>query len=105
MKEPAGNPAGFLFEFQILHLILLTVEGGGDADVFAEYPIELGETIKSAGSRNFGDGNLCINQQRLHISYPGHLNIVCDRKAGDILELMGQIAAADTEFFCKKFQR
>ena len=63
--------------------------GRGHADVLLEHPVKLGKATKTAAGRGFRNGNAGAHQQRLHISNPGHLDVIRQCKAGDILKLMG----------------
>ena len=73
--------------------------------MFAEDPIELGEAVETTGFRQFGDGDLGINEQCLHISDPCHLNIVCHRETGNLFKFVGKVAGTDTEMAGKRLQR
>ena len=84
---------------------MLAIQGRGYADMFPEDPIKLGKTVESAGCGNFRDGNVGVDQQSLHIPDPRHLDLVCDRESGDVLELVRQIACADAESFRQILQR
>ena len=86
-------------------LAFLAVHGRGHADMLAEYPVELGEAVETAGLCQLGDGDLGVDEQCLHIPDPGHLDVVCHREAGDLLEFVGEVAGADAEMAGKRLQR
>ena len=65
---------------------------------FIEGAVKLGEAGETALEGNIRDGGICGKQECLGISDPRHLDIVGQRKAGDLLKLMGQVVAADKEF-------
>lgn len=90
---------GSAIELQVLQLVFFAKLGGGYADVFTKHTVELGKAVKPAGGADLCDGDLGIDQQGLHIPDSCHLDIVRNGKTGDQLELVGEIAAADTEFF------
>ena len=54
-----------------------------------EHPVKLGKATKTALGGSFRNGNAGAHQQRLHISNPGHLDVIRQCKAGDILKLVG----------------
>ena len=86
-------------------LALLAVHGRGHADMLAEYPVELGEAVETAGLCQLGDGDLGVDEQCLHIPDPCHLNIVRDRETGNLFEFMGKVAGTDAEMAGKRLQR
>lgn len=55
----------------------------GDPTKFIEYAVELGETVESALPGDLGNLQAGVNQQLLGITDPGHLNIFCQRGAGN----------------------
>ena len=91
-------------EIVVGDLILLAIFRRCHTDVLAEYPVELGKTAEAAAGGCLRNGNLGVDQQRLHIAHSGHLNIVCYSKSGHIFELMGKVAAAHIEFLPQHFQ-
>ncbi|MNF01164.1 hypothetical protein D3C80_2001150 [compost metagenome] len=64
-----------------------------------EDPVELGEAGEAAGAGNIRDFHLGIEQKLLGVADTGHLNIVNQRKARHLLELVGEIIRADKELF------
>ena len=90
---------GSAIELQVLQLVFFAKLGGGYADVFTKHTVELGKAVKPAGGAALCDGGLGVDEQSLYIPDPCHLDIVRNGKSGDQLELVGEIAAADTEFF------
>ena len=72
--------------------------------MLVKHPVKLGKAVKTAGLGNFGDGGLGADEQGLHIADAGHLNVLGHGEAGDVAELMGQIAVADVKLFCQRIQ-
>lgn len=75
----------------------------GYAAEFMKDTIELGKTIKSAGSGYFCNFSVPIEQHLLCVSDSGHLDIGCNRKAGNGFKLMRQVVSTDKKFSCKAF--
>ena len=72
--------------------------------MLVENAVKLGKTVESAGERYLCNGGAGVDEQGLHIAHPRHLNIVCQGKAGNILKLVREVAAADGEFICQHIQ-
>ena len=88
----------------MLNSFVFSIQRGGNADIFSEDTVELGEAIKAAEGGDLGDGNVRIDEQGLHIADSGHLNIIGDGEAGDILKTVGEIADADVVGLSQHFK-
>lgn len=72
--------------------------------MLSEHTIELRKAVKPAPCRDFGDGDIRIDEQCLHVADSGHLDIVGDGKARNILKAMRKIAGADVVGFSQHFE-
>ena len=72
--------------------------------MLSENAVELGEAVEAAGGGYLCNGDLGIDQHGLYIPDPGHLDVIRDGKARDILKLVGQVTAADAELLGQLFQ-
>ena len=105
-KESPTDFRGSLWGFVlVLDLMLLPVYGGGNTDIFAEDPVELGKAVEAAGGGDFRDGCVGIDQQGLYVADPGHLNVIRYGEACNLLEPMGQVAGTQVVGPGKKLQR
>lgn len=72
---------------------------------FVKGPVKLGKAGKPALKGNVRNGMVRGEQQGLGIAHPGQLDIIREGKAGDPLELVGEVVAADKELPRYGFQR
>ena len=84
--------------------VIFSVFGRRHTDVLMKDPVKLGKTVEAAGLGDFRNGRIGVDQQRLHITDPGHLDVIGDGKSGDLLKFVGQIAGAEAVVLCQTFQ-
>ena len=69
--------------------------------MLSEHAVELRKAIETAWLRHFRNWDLCIDQQSLDVSDPGHLNIFGYGKARHLLKFVGKVACADAKLLGK----
>ena len=77
---------------------LLAEAGGRDLQKLVEGSVKLRKAGKPALEGDLRDRSFRGKQQGLGITHPGQRDIVRQGKAGDALELVGQIIATDEKF-------
>ena len=82
---------------RIVGLTLFSVLRGRHPDVLTKYPVELREAIKATRLSHLCNWHFGIQEQRLHISDPGHLDVVGHAEAGSLLKFVGKIAGTDAK--------
>ena len=83
---------------------LLAEAGGRDLQKLVEGSVKLRKAGKPALEGDLRDRSFRGKQQGLGITHPGQRDIVRQGKAGDALELVGQIIATDEKFPGNRFQ-
>lgn len=92
-------------KFGLLKLVFFSIGRWRHANMLAKHPVELREAVETTGGSHLRDGDLGVDQKRLNIADPGHLQIVSDGESGYLFELMGKVTGADSKNLGQHIQR